>query len=210
MTTRTVSLTSTEVLGLQSLCCQLVSRRSRRISLIRQLPVIPTRHRDIQVEVRQACGLGRRSHEPSWELLPQPMPRATFHASSRLEGGSPAGARTGTSGAGCRQALPGMRDRDTLLTRGAGCGRGAPVGDCALRYEQQKEDEANAARKPLAQGTEPPMGTGDGDDPRSPANRGWGWGWTPHPRQIGDGDGDGPPIPGKSGIGPGDGDDPRL
>jgi hypothetical protein len=44
------------------------------------------------------------------------------------------------------------------------------------------------------QGTEPPMGTGDGDDPRdlpgksgmgmpvgvdprSPANRGWGWGW---------------------------------
>jgi hypothetical protein len=41
-----------------------------------------------------------------------------------------------------------------------------------------------------SQGTEPPMGTGDGNDPRSPANRGWGWGWTPEPRQIGDGDGD--------------------
>ena len=48
----------------------------------------------------------------------------------------------------------------------------------------------------LIQGTEPPMGTGDGDDPRSPANRGWGWGWTPDPRQIGDGGGDGPPIVG--------------
>ncbi len=52
------------------------------------------------------------------------------------------------------------------------------------------------------QGTEPPMGTGDGDagaipdppqigdgagtDPRSPAVRGSGWGWTPDPRQIGD------------------------
>ncbi len=49
----------------------------------------------------------------------------------------------------------------------------------------------------LPQGTEPPMGTGDGDDPRSPANRGW-WpgGWTPDPRQIGDGGGDGPPIVG--------------
>ncbi len=32
------------------------------------------------------------------------------------------------------------------------------------------------------QGTEPPMGTGDGDDPRSPANRGWWWGWTRTPR----------------------------
>jgi hypothetical protein len=50
------------------------------------------------------------------------------------------------------------------------------------------------------------MGTGDGDDPRSPANpsRGWGWGWTPHPRQIGDGT---PiPIPGQIGDGDGDGD----
>jgi hypothetical protein len=47
------------------------------------------------------------------------------------------------------------------------------------------------------------MGTGDGDDPRSPVNRGWGWGWTPDPRRIGDGDGDGPPIPGKSGMGMG-------
>jgi hypothetical protein len=54
------------------------------------------------------------------------------------------------------------------------------------------------------QGTEPPMGTGDGDDPRSPANRGWRRGWTPDPRQIGDGVGNlnGPPImiPGKSGM----------
>jgi hypothetical protein len=67
-----------------------------------------------------------------------------------------------------------------------------------------------ALRACTVQGTEPPMGTGVGDDPRSPANRGWGRGWTPDPRQIGDGDGDGPPIrvPGKSGIG--DGDDPRL
>jgi hypothetical protein len=49
-----------------------------------------------------------------------------------------------------------------------------------------------------------PVGTGDGDDPRSPANRGWRRGWTPGPRQIGDGGGDGPPIPGtgKSGMGP--------
>jgi hypothetical protein len=37
------------------------------------------------------------------------------------------------------------------------------------------------------QGTEPPMGIGNGDDPRSPAKRGWGW------------------ILGKSGIGGGDG-----
>ena len=54
----------------------------------------------------------------------------------------------------------------------------------------------------LYQGTEPPMGTGDGDDPRSPANRGWCQGWTPDPRQIGGGVGGGPPIPGKSGVGP--------
>jgi hypothetical protein len=39
---------------------------------------------------------------------------------------------------------------------------------------------------PGLQGTEPPMGTGDGVDPRSPANRRWRWGWTPDPRQIGD------------------------
>jgi hypothetical protein len=32
-----------------------------------------------------------------------------------------------------------------------------------------------------------PMGTGDGDDPRSPANRGWGRGWTPDPRPFGPG-----------------------
>jgi hypothetical protein len=44
------------------------------------------------------------------------------------------------------------------------------------------------------QGTEPPMGTGDGDDPRSPANRGWRRGWTPDPRQIGDGGGDDPRL----------------
>jgi hypothetical protein len=54
------------------------------------------------------------------------------------------------------------------------------------------------ASEPAVQGTEPPMGTGDGDDPRSPANRGCRWGWTPDPRQIGDrGWGcSGPPIVG--------------
>jgi hypothetical protein len=54
------------------------------------------------------------------------------------------------------------------------------------------------------------MGTEDGDDPRSPANRGWGWECTRDPRRIGDGDGGGPgpPIPGESGMGVGM--DPRL
>jgi hypothetical protein len=66
------------------------------------------------------------------------------------------------------------------------------------------------------------MGTGDGDDPRSPANRGWRRGWTPDPRQIGDGGGPGPagwtpdprqigdgtaiPDPRQIGDGGGDGD----
>jgi hypothetical protein len=45
---------------------------------------------------------------------------------------------------------------------------------------------------PSAQGTDPPMGTRDGHDPRSPANSGMGWGWTPNPRRIGGGDGDVP------------------
>ena len=49
------------------------------------------------------------------------------------------------------------------------------------------------------------MGTGDGDDPRSPAHRGWGWRWTPDPRQIGDGT----PIPDPRQIGDGDGDGDR-
>ncbi len=75
------------------------------------------------------------------------------------------------------------------------------------------------------------MGTGDGDDPRSPANRGWWWGWTPDPgpanrgchsvsavagAPLGPGmgvdprspanlnrGGTPPPIPGKSGMGTG-------
>jgi hypothetical protein len=43
------------------------------------------------------------------------------------------------------------------------------------------------------------MGTGDGDDPRSPVSRGWGRGWGLDPAA-----GDGPPIPaGKSGMGMG-------
>jgi hypothetical protein len=70
-----------------------------------------------------------------------------------------------------------------------------------LRLQRGKQPEPAII---WGQGTEPPMGTGDGDDPRSPANRGWRWGWTPadsrqigdgtaipDPRQIGDGGGDG-------------------
>ncbi len=70
----------------------------------------------------------------------------------------------------------------------------------ALRMEGYKADRVrrqSTARNPR---WEPGI---HGDDPRSPANRGWGWEWTPDPRRIGDGDGDGPPIPGKSGMGVG-------
>jgi hypothetical protein len=79
-------------------------------------------------------------------------------------------------------------------------------GSCLARARGRRPTQARSA-VPLAvgapewgasaQGTEPPMGTGDGDDPPSPANRGWGWEWTPDPRRIGDGDhGGGPPIVG--------------
>ena len=67
------------------------------------------------------------------------------------------------------------------------------------------------AGKPPAQpeGTEPPMGTGDGDDPRSQANRGWRWGWTPDPGNLKSGIGMGAgltPDPRQIGDGGGDGD----
>jgi hypothetical protein len=78
----------------------------------------------------------------------------------------------------------------TVARAVSGQGRQAPSGG-GLRLRVRLRLRVTSQPKvccpaELLQGTEPPMGTGDGDDPRSPANRGWGWGWTPHPRQIGD------------------------
>jgi hypothetical protein len=68
-----------------------------------------------------------------------------------------------------------------------------------------------------SQGAESPIGIGDGDDPRSPANRGRGWGSIPDSQESGTGMGMIPdlrqigdrtpiPIPGQIGDGDGGGD----
>ena len=87
-----------------------------------------------------------------------------------------------------------------LLNHGATLPVAFRVGPGNLRlgspgpFKQGPDSAAGKCRR-RRQGTEPPMGTGDGDDPRSPANRGWGW--------------SGPPIPGESGMGMGMDPDPR-
>ena len=51
----------------------------------------------------------------------------------------------------------------------------------AARGPRQAEKKRSTRSANQPEGTEPPMGTRDGDNPRSPANRGWGRarGWTP-------------------------------
>ncbi len=101
-----------------------------------------------------------------------------------------------------RLVLTNLKARNSirpLLNHGATLPVAFRVGPGNLRlgspgpFKQGPDSAAGKCRR-RRQGTEPPMGTGDGDDPRSPANRGWRRGLTPDPRQIGDGGGDDPRL----------------
>ncbi len=73
-------------------------------------------------------------------------------------------------------------------SNGPGAGGPGPGHALASRiFNKAESGQVRSGQVRSEQGAEPPMGTGDGDDPRlSPANRGWrrglGLGWTPDPR----------------------------